>query len=273
MAEVEARWVTLSHGRTRYFAGGEGPPCILLHGVGYTAGGDAWWLNWGALSERLTVLAPDFMGWGLGDRFPREYSFAYLVDFVREFQDALGIERAHVVGHSMGGWVAALLAYESPTRVDRLVLVAPGGLATRTLRSMTEFEPPTLEAIRAQWAEHTPPGLVDLDAVAHRDFAKTTVPGALEAYRLILRHMNDPLHRQRYHLLRRLPHIAAPTLLIWGRKDRVNAFELAEEALRRLPRAQLVALDADHFVPTEVPEAFNRAVLEFLTAESGPTSA
>jgi pimeloyl-ACP methyl ester carboxylesterase len=96
------------------------------------------------------VLAPDFVGWGLGDRLDREYSFAYLVDFVREFQDALDLTRTHVVGHSMGGWIATLPAYESPQRIDRLVLVASGGAATRTLHSMTSFQPPTREQIETQ---------------------------------------------------------------------------------------------------------------------------
>jgi pimeloyl-ACP methyl ester carboxylesterase len=261
---VEERWVEMSHGRTRYFAGGSGPPVILLHGVGYTAGGDHWWLNWDALSQHLTVYAPDFLGWGLGDRLMREYSFAYLVDFVREFQDVLGLSRSHVVGHSMGGWVAALLAYESPGRVDRLVLVAPGGLATRTLASMTNFSPPTREEVARQWAERTPPGRIDVEAVAARDYAKTEVPGALEAYQLILRHMNDPEHRRRYHLLRRLPYVTAPTLLLWGLQDRTNAIELAQEALSRLPQAELKTLDCGHFIPTERPEEFNRLVLDFL---------
>lgn len=264
MAVAECKWVNLSHGKTRYFALGEGPPCILLHGVGFTSGGDSWWLNWEALAGRMTVFAPDFVGWGMGDRLNREYSFGYLADFVREFQDALKIPQSHVVGHSMGGWVAAVLAYESPHRVDRLVLAAPGGLATRTLKSMTEFQPPTLQEVEQQLTRRTAPGLVDVADVARRDYAKTQVPGALEAYRQILKHMNDPVHRERYHLLRRLPHVTAPTLLIWGRKDQTNGVELAQEAVRRLPAARLELVEAGHFVPTEAPEIFNRLVLDFL---------
>src|SRR6266571_9519447 len=137
--QVEEKYEELSHGRTRYFEAGSGYPTILLHGVGYTAGGDSWFLNIGPLSQKVRVLAVDFLGWGLGDRLDLEYSFAYLVDFVREFQDAIGLPKSNIVGHSMGGWVASVFAYESPERVNKLVLVASGGTATRTLPSMTQF--------------------------------------------------------------------------------------------------------------------------------------
>ena len=76
---------------------------------------------------------------GARDRLDIEYSFAYIVDFVREFQDALGIERSNIVGHSMGGWLASLFAYESPNRVNKLVLVGSGGTRTRNDSSMTSF--------------------------------------------------------------------------------------------------------------------------------------
>ena len=128
---IAEKYVELSHGRTRYLEAGTGEPTILLHGVGFTAGGDSWFLNIAPLAEKVRVLALDFVGWGLGDRLDMEYSFAYLVDFVREFQDALGIEKSNIVGHSMGGWIATLLAYESPDRLNKVVLSSAGGTATR----------------------------------------------------------------------------------------------------------------------------------------------
>jgi pimeloyl-ACP methyl ester carboxylesterase len=220
-----------------------------LHGVGYTSGGDSWFLNIEPMAARLRVIAPDFLGWGLGDRLDREYSFAYLTDFVREFQDALGIKRSHI---------------ESPNRVDRLVLVASGGTATRTLPSMTEFTPPTRQQICEQLqARINAP--VNLEELADRDLRKTQVPGALDSYRMILRHMNDPVNRARYNTLRRLPHITAPTLIVWGREDHVNAPAMGEETHRLIHGSQLVVLDGcGHSVPTERPEEFNRLLLEFL---------
>jgi pimeloyl-ACP methyl ester carboxylesterase len=263
---VAEKYVELSHGRTRYLEAGTGYPTILLHGVGYTSGGDGWFLNIGPLSEKVRVLAVDFLGWGLGDRLDLEYSFAYLVDFVREFQDALGLEKSNIVGHSMGGWVASLFAYESPNRVNKLVLVASGGAASRTIPSMTEFKPPSRDDIRKQLETRVKAPGVDLDALADQQYQRTQeVPGGLEAYQKVLRHMNNGLTRQRYNTLRRLPHIKAPTLIVWGRQDSTNALELGETTRRLIPGSKLVVIeDCNHFVPTEKPDEFNRALVEFL---------
>ncbi|MBM2812096.1 MAG: alpha/beta hydrolase family protein [Chloroflexi bacterium] len=262
---IVEKYVELSHGKTRYLEAGEGPPAILLHGVGYTGGADNWFLNIGPLSAQRRVLAPDFVGWGPGDRLDLEYSFAYLVDFVREFQDALRIERSHIVGHSMGGWIASLFAYESPNRVDKLVLVAAGGLATRTLASMTSFAPPALAQIRAQLETQVRAPGVDLDAIALREVRKAEIPGAAEAYARILTHMNNPLTRQRYNTARRLPMITAPTLIVWGRDDTTNSVELAYQAHELIGGSRLVLFDdCGHFVPSEVPDQFNLVVGEFL---------
>src|SRR6266567_462842 len=194
-ATATEQYVTLSHGRTRYLEAGTGEPTILLHGVGFTAGGDSWFLNIGPLAEKVRVLAVDCVGWGLGDRLDLEYSFSYLVVFVREFQDALGLGRSNIVGHSMGGWIASLFAYESPERVNKLVLVASGGTATRTLPSMTAFKAPPREQIRTQLGARVKAPGIDLDALADREFEKAQISGSVEAYQKILNHMNNGLTR------------------------------------------------------------------------------
>lgn len=262
---VAEKYVELSHGKTRYLEAGSGFPTILLHGVGYTTAAENWEFTMGPLAEKHWVLAPDFVGWGKGDRLDLEYSFAYLVDFVREFQDALGIGKSNIVGHSMGGWVASLFAYESPERVNKLVLVASGGTATRTLPSMTEFQPPTRETLLAQLRERVRAPGVDVEAMADREMAKAQIPGAVDAYRKILSHMNNNLTRTRYNALRRLPFIKAPTLVVWGRQDSTNALEMGEKTHALIPGSRLVIIeDCNHFIPTERPDEFNRALLEFL---------
>jgi pimeloyl-ACP methyl ester carboxylesterase len=265
-ANVAEKYVELSHGKTRYLEAGTGHPTILLHGVGFTGGADGWALNIGPLSEKLRVIAPDCVGWGKGDRLDLEYSFAYLVDFVREFQDALGLESSHIVGHSMGGWLASLFAYESPNRVDKLVLVASGGAAPRTLASMTNFKPPTREQIIEQAQKRIDPKAgVDLEAYADQEMAKAQIPGAVEAYQRILNHMNNNVTRQRYNTLRRMPYIKAPTLIVWGRQDSTNALELGEQTHQAIKGSKMVVIEnCEHYIPTEHPDEFNKALLDFL---------
>lgn len=265
---IAERFITLSHGKTRYLEAGTGDPVFLLHGAGFTSDAESWLLNIEPLAARFRVLALDALGWGLGDRLHTGYSFAYLVDHLREVQDTLGIEKAHIVGHSMGGWLAALLAYESPNRMDRLVLVASGGTATRPLPAMVDFQPPAVDEIRAQ-LERTfaaSDRRVDIDRLVEQNIRKAENPDWVEAFGKIMAHMTDPLTRARYNTLRRLPHITAPTLIIWGRNDEVNPLPMGEETHRLIPGSELTVLEGcGHGVPAERSDEFNRLVLAFLS--------
>lgn len=265
LRQIDERWVTLSHGRARTLQAGSGPPVLLLHGVGFTEGAEYWTGTLEALADSHTVIAVDMLGWGDADRLGASYSFAYLVDFVRELQDALGLRSSDVVGHSMGGWVASLLAYESPDRIDRLVLVGSGGTRARPLTTMTRFEPPASEeAIYSELVGRR--GLPENDhtrAMAAQQWRRVT-PEHLAAYQRILDHMTDPVHRPRYGTTRRLPHLRCPTLVVWGTHDDVNDPEMGRETAQLVPGSRLVWLDCGHYPPTEAPEAFHAAVRDFL---------
>lgn len=260
------RSVELSHGKTRYFQKGTGRTLLLLHGVGFTAGGTNWLMNIDRLSRHRRVIAPDFLGFGTGARLVQPYSFAYLVDFVREFQDALGIVECDVLGHSMGGWVASLLAYESPQRIGKLVLASAGGVAVRPLPSMVSFVAPERASFDVTVAERL--GL-PIDAVADLaslEWEVTEIPGALEAYRRLLSHMSDAETRRRYETTRRLPFVKAETLVVWGDHDRVNDLSMGQMMVSLLPHGELRVLTGGHALPTEASEMFDAAVLEFLKA-------
>jgi pimeloyl-ACP methyl ester carboxylesterase len=264
------KFAQMSHGRTRYWEAGTGTPTILIHGAGWNSGCESWSLAMAPLSQGLRVLAIDCLNWGSGDVLDQEFSFAYLVDHIREFMDVLGIQQANVVGHSMGGWILSLLCYESPERVRRAVNVCGGGAATRPLQNMVEFKVPAPEAIREHYARMAAAsgGAFTADELASTFIAKRDLPGHAEAFAKVMRHMTNPLTRQRYNVLRRLPHISVPTLVIWGRNDPVNSLgEVGEPTARGIPNAKfLVYDDTGHGVPVEQPERFARDVLEFLTA-------
>lgn len=270
MATVAKTWTEkyaqLTHGKTRYWeAGTTGYPTILIHGAGWTSGCESWTLNIGPLSEKLHVYAIDCLNWGLGDVFNQELSFAYLVDHVREFMDVLGIEKANVVGHSMGGWIVTLLAYESPDRVNKLVNVAGGGTATRPLQNMVEFKVPSPQQIKDQLAHRFPEGTVNVDEIAATFIKKGEDPEQGEAFGKVMKHMTNPMTRQRYNTLRRMPFIKAPTLVLWGDKDETNDVSMGKETASKIPGAKLVIFEnTGHMLPQQQPERFNKEVLAFL---------
>jgi len=206
---------------------------------------------------------------GLGDVLDQEFSFAYLVDHVREFMDVLGIQRANVVGHSMGGWILTLLCYESPNRVRRAVNVCGGGAATRPLQTMLQFKVPQPEEIREHYlpAARASGGLLSVEELAAPFIRKRDLPGHAAAFAGVMRNMTDPITRQRYNTLRRLPLISVPTLVIWGREDAVNTLEeVGQPTARGIPQAKLIVYDATgHAVPVEQPEKLHHDILEFLS--------
>lgn len=264
------RHVELSHGDVRYFEVGEGRPVILLHGIGFTAGGTNWLLNLEDLARHRRVLAPDLLGFGPGPRLQQPFSFAYLVDFIREFQDALGLTMSDLVGHSMGGWVASLFAYESPERVGRLILVAPGGVIITTPPAMRGFNPPTRESILKEVAGRLGLSVETVGPLADLEWQVVTMPGAPDAYRRLLEHMSDPETRRRYQTRRRLPMVHAETLVLWGEHDDVNDPRSGQLIADLVPHCQLMMLPCGHGIPTEAPKQFNEIVSRFL--EAGLTS-
>ena len=260
----------MTHGKTRYWEAGVGTPTILLHGAGWNSGCESWALAMGPLSRHLRVLAMDCLNWGTGDVVDQEFSFAYLVDHVREFMDVLDVREANVVGHSMGGWILTLMCYESPDRVRRAVNVCGGGQASRPLQRMVEFKIPEPEQTREHYARlaQASGGWLSVDELAAPFIRKRELPGHADAFAKVMRHMTDPTTRQRYNTLRRLPFIITPTLVIWGRDDPVNSLEEVGLPLASgLPNARLVVYEhTGHFVPAERPDRFHQDVIEFLTS-------
>lgn len=266
-ATITEKFVEMSHGKSRYLEAGSGYPTILMHGAGFLSGADNWLPVMPGLAQRLHVYALDSLNWGPGDVFNQEFSFAYQVDHMREFMDVLGIEKANFIGHSMGGWLVTLLAYESPDRVNKAVLVAAGGTATRPLQNMVEFKVPSAEQVREQVGRrlaNLPPG-IDGNHYLEQYLQKAADPAHGEAFAAVMRHMTNPMTRQRYNTLRRLPHIKVPTLIIWGRDDQTNALSMGEDLQRGIPGSKLVVFDnTGHGVPQEQPQRFVEEVLAFL---------
>ena len=263
--------------RLHYHEAGDGPPFILLHGSGPGVSG---WSNFKGnlpvLSRSFRVIVPDMPGFGLSDavELPRAYP-RVAADSVAFLMEQLGIEKAHVLGNSMGGYVAAELALAHPDRVDRLVLMGPGGLAVSIFnpdpsegaRRLTEFMTnPTREGMVA-WVDCmvADKRVVDDELIDER-MANALRPGAIESAMAIF--MSLAQHPEEVPLYARADKIKQPTLITWGRDDRMLPFEQSVFAFRRMPRAELhVFSRCGHWAQVERKDEFERVVTEFLTRE------
>jgi pimeloyl-ACP methyl ester carboxylesterase len=164
----------------------------------------------------------------------------------------------------MGGWLASLLAYESPERVERLVLVASGGMATRPLATMQAWKAPSEEDIRRSLSGLARAG-VDIEPLVKEKVRLAADGDRAARFARVMEHMTNPETRQRYYMARRLPHIKSPTLVLWGSADPVNDLEMGENTHKLIPNSRLSVFEGvGHGVPTERVEEFNQAVEAFL---------
>ena len=269
--------------RIHYVEAGQGPPVVLLHALG--ADLTDWRDNIAALAAAHRVIAFDSVGSGQSDKPPIDYRPSTMIDFLAGFMDALGIQRASLVGHSFSGATAAGFALAFPHRVDRLVLVASGyGYSLPAASSVDRlgFVPGTLKYIfpsnLAETRELIRLTIADPAKANDESAVKNAFAQALRAGYLMNRIRVTFVNRTET-LDGRLGALRVPTLVIWGRKDGITPFAMGERFRSEIPGARLLAFDASsHFPNQEEAPAFNAAVARFLddqaigNANSSPRS-
>src|SRR5688572_9111310 len=211
-----------------YLEAGAGPPVILLHGLGGNS--TNWALTVPALAPSFHVYSLDQIGFGQSDKPALNYRVATLVDFLAEFYKKVGIERATLVGNSLGGWVALAFALAHPDKVDRLALVDSGGYSPeRTGARMPmreqfmQLNPSTLAGQKMFMSLMVYNKELVTDAFVEQGFTvklRSNDGGTVNQF------IESILRREDY-LDGRLGAIKAPTIIIWGREDEVTPLALA----------------------------------------------
>jgi pimeloyl-ACP methyl ester carboxylesterase len=229
-------------------------PLVLLHGFGASLHTwDAWAQG---LQGEFRVIRFDLPGSGLSPPDPGgDYSDARSMQLVAGLLDALGLSRAHIVGHSIGGRIAWNFADRYPQHVHTLVLVAPDGFASpgftygeaakvpATLALMRYVLPKPVLRMSLEPAYANPLLLTDTLVTRYHDLM--LAPGARDA---LLARLKQTVLRDPVPVLRR---IAAPTLLMWGERDAMIPFANSADYTRALPRSTLVALPGVGHLPHE----------------------
>ncbi len=236
------------HGPVVSHVAGDGPPLILLHGL--AASWDWWRRNIPALSARFRVTAVDLPGFGgthPDARFVLDDAPGQIVDLM----DEAGIERAHVIGHSMGGVVASGIAADHPERVDRLVLVDAGFIA---------LDPSWRHRITGSIAT-LPWSTFSMAPVVVRDLWRSGIVRMAGATREVMT----------ADWSAKLPSIQAPTLVVWGEHDGICALDIGRQLVAAIPDATMVVIPgAGHNPMWERAADFDREVLAFLPSRPLP---
>ncbi|MBF6089949.1 alpha/beta fold hydrolase [Nocardia cyriacigeorgica] len=276
--EGTLREVRTEAGVLRYHEAGQGAPLLLLHGSGPGVTG---WRNFrgnlGVFAEHFRCLILEFPGFGVSDDFGG-HPMVTALEAVGRFVDALGLDRVDIIGNSMGGGVALNYAIAQPDKVGKLVTIggigknifSPGpGEGIKLLQEFTEnptrarliewlhsmvYDPAlvTEELIEERWTQATDPETLDSARRMYSKAAFTAMVRAMEA-------SDAPPPWAMLHKVK------APTLLTWGRDDRVSPLDMALIPMRTIPRAELhVFPNCGHWAMIEQKEAFESAVRAFL---------
>jgi pimeloyl-ACP methyl ester carboxylesterase len=243
--------------RVQLFEGGAGRPLLYLHG-----GSTFWWMPvHDLLAGRRRVLLPVHPGFGASDGLDGIDTMEDLVFHTVDVLGALDLNRVDVVGLSLGGWLGAELALRHPARVNRLVLVDAAGVRLPGLPMGNPFMLPAPKVRELMFHDPTSPvALAILPDAPPPERVETVLRGREAAARLLW----SPAQQYR-KLTSRLWRIAAPTLVVWGREDRLIPLAYGEAYARGIPGARLEILDrCGHLPPFEQPERFADIVLGFL---------
>lgn len=266
----EGSYADLPNGyRIHYQDIGQGPAVVFLHGSGSGASGHSNFKgNYPVIVEGgFRAIVPDLIGYGYSDKPDDvEYSLDFFVECLKQTLDAAGVERASLVGNSLGGAIAIKYALDYPDRVDKLVLMAPGGVedqpdyfkmpGMQLMREVfTSPEPLTPERMKQFFIDAfvVDPSVIEDELVQER-WATAQLQNPQVVKSMTVPNMTD-----------RLPELRGPTLVFWGMDERM----MPESGIMKLAKgcrnAQIVLLsECGHWVMLEHRDLFNRMTLDFL---------
>jgi pimeloyl-ACP methyl ester carboxylesterase len=276
---VFEEWQAQLHGHTVvYRMAGEGPAVVLIHGMINSS------RHWRAVAEVLakdhTVIAPDLIGHGDSATPRGDYSIGAHAAAIRDLLSAIGIRRATIVGHSLGGGVAMQFFWQFPERVERLVLISSGGLGpdvSPLLRVAAlpgaspalalAARPRVVNAIGSlanELERRGYDGAVYANAIA-RALSPLQGEGARRAFLQTLRAVID-VRGQRVSAVDRLYLLGpVPSLIVWGERDRTIPIEHGRAAHAAIPYSRFASLPrAAHFPHLEDPEGLSEVLADFL---------
>lgn len=260
-----------------YAEAGQGPPIVMLHGGGPGASGISnYSRNIDALAHHFRVIVPDMPGYGRSTKKPdHSDTYRYIADMIRGLLDQLDIDTAHLVGNSLGGAASLRLALDTPARVGKLVLMGPAGIGTtrglptagtNSLLNYYTGSGPSRDKLATFIRSYlvydgnsVPDALIDLryQASLHPDVVAKPFLRRPTTLRTLWR---TDLTRDSG-----LKNLQNPTLVLWGKDDKVNKPSGGPALLNIMPNAELVMTSqTGHWMQWERAELFNQLVQDFL---------
>jgi pimeloyl-ACP methyl ester carboxylesterase len=273
------QYVEAGNVKTRFWAAGDkGSAIILLHpGLGSV---ENWECNIDSLASNHRVYAIDMLGFGYTGLPNPPYSLIKAAQHINDFIKTQGIESVNVVGHCGGGVVSLYFAFQFPEKLKKLVLVSSWGLGgdeplimrLGTLPIIGELlMRPMRKSTELIWKMGVYDQSIVSDELVNTFHKLMCLPGAHKAYMSVFRsisNFNGPRNDILQYIRDNLGKITVPTLIVWGKQDRLRPIAHADVAKEGIPNAQLHVFDpCGHLPPIEYPDEFNNLLLEFLAED------
>jgi pimeloyl-ACP methyl ester carboxylesterase len=235
---------------------------ILIHGLGGSA--ERWLKVIPLLSPKYRVIAPDLIGFGHSDKPSTDYTIEFFAKFLSGFINSLGISRTILIGSSLGGQVAAECAGSNDS-IEKLVLVAPSGAMKHSTPTIDAYMMaalyPNQSSARIAFEMMSSTGTVD-DVIVTDFIKRMSAPNAKLAF------ISSVLSVKNSHIRDSLQKIKIPTLVIWGREDRMIPIEHARVFIDSISNCRFRELNGiGHLPHVEDPKVFAQSVLEFLNSK------
>ena len=262
---------------TRAIEAGDGPPLIFLHGTGGHA--EAYLKNIEAHAEHFHVYAIDMVGHGYTDAPDIDYKMQCYVDFMGDFLDAIGADKAFISGESLGATVASWYALAHPERIHKIVMntgtmLPPDEEGAKELQDLLERSrkaagSPDREMVRQRirWLMHRDEDVTD--EIVEVRFQIYQQPGRSAVIKKIAEEsigaLLDPEQQEKWYKPELLQQLSVPTLVLWTRYNPGQLVHLAEESAALIPNSELIVLEnSAHWPQWEEADEFNRVHIEYL---------
>jgi 2-hydroxy-6-oxonona-2,4-dienedioate hydrolase len=260
--QYESKFVSVYGAKMHYIEAGSGPTLVLVHGLADDTA--VWQETIAPLAKTHRVIVPDLIGWGKSDKPLLSYRIATFSDFLDRFLQQLKVEKAAVVGNSMGGWVVADFVLRYPARVEKLVIVCGVGFASSEQQMGAPLEVLKMSS-RDEIRRFLAPAFADKKFVSEEmvDFLIEQRVRNGDGY--TISKFIESMKRKEDVVDGKLGKIKVPTLVVWGRQDLLTPLAIGQRFQREIPGAKLQIIEnCGHMPQQECPAKFVDTVTPFL---------
>ena len=261
---MDEKFITVGRNNIRYLEEGNSEiNLILMHGLGGYA--ERWTNLIPLLSKKFHIFAPDLIGYGQSDKPSEDYTPELFVKFVFDFIESLGIKKTFMIGTSLGGQIVAECASTQSSIIEKIILISPAGIMRKSTPTLDAYTMaalyPTKESVKNAYQMMIGPGKQVSEISIERFVTHMSRPNAKMVFlSTLLGLKNAP------DLYEKLERITIPTLLIWGKEDKLIPFEYSQQFVSHIKNCKFISMEGcGHSPYVEEPEKLSEFIIKFLS--------